>query len=311
MTENRFHPFIDLLPAWQQNYIREFKRSSGKDVGFSTCGGGWYALVVDGDESAVRQRVRKAQVQQMTEALKADPDPSTTRPSRPSLLGLARKVASESVLMTEGPFSASVYDGDERLLLVVGSNASGKSLFVQVMAYLGRKEPFNWPPVSVSIRERTGSGMGDMAGMRRSMMFGDETKQSTGATSVRVTETAFKNIWTEGDQPRLLILDEPDMGLSEDFAHAMGQLIGTRTQEQFPEGKPRPGVVVVTHSRSLVRGLIASGMRPSFVSMEVSQNLDEWLSEPQVRSLDELLALPTAARQRRRTVMELLEGAKG
>jgi hypothetical protein len=310
MTENRFHPFIDLLPGWQQNYIREFKRSSGKDVGFSSCGGGWYALVVDGQEPALRQRVRKSQIEKMTEALKADPDLIKTQPPPHSLLSLARRVASESMLMTEGPFSAWVSDGDERIVLVVGSNASGKSLFVQVMASIGRKAPFNWPPVSVSIRERTGSGMSDMASMRRSMMFGDETKQSTGATSVRVTETAFKNIWNAGDQPRLLILDEPDMGLSEDFAHAMGQLIGTRTQEQFPEGKPRSGVVVVTHSRSLVRGLIASGMRPSFVSMEVSQNLDEWLSEPQVRSLDELLALPSAAHQRRRTVMQLLDGAR-
>lgn len=310
MTENRFHPFIDLLPGWQQNYIREFKRSSGKDVGFSSCGGGWYALVVEGQEPALRQRVRKSQIEKMTEALKADPDLIKTQPPPHSLLSLARKVASESMLMTEGPFSAWVSDGDERIVLVVGSNASGKSLFVQVMASIGRKAPFNWPPVSVSIRERTGSGMSDMAAMRRSMMFGDETKQSTGATSVRVTETAFKNIWNGEDQPRLLILDEPDMGLSEDFAHAMGQLIGTRTQEQFPEGKPRSGVVVVTHSRSLVRGLIASGMRPSFVSMEVSQSLDEWLSEPKVRSLDELLALPSAAHQRRRTVMQLLDGAR-
>lgn len=311
MPENRFHTCIDLLPGWQQNYIREFKRSSGKDVGFSSCGGGWYALVVEGHEPELRQRVRKSHIEKMTEALKADPDLINTQTAPHSLVSLARKVASESMLMTEGPFSAWVSDGDERIVLVVGSNASGKSLFVQVMASIGRKAPFNWPPVSVSIRERTGSGTSDMAGMRRSMMFGDETKQSTGATSVRVTETAFTNIWNAGDQPRLLILDEPDMGLSEDFAHAMGQLIGTRTQEQFPEGKPRSGVVVVTHSRSLVRGLIASGMRPSFVSMEVSQNLDEWLSEPQVRSLDELLALPAEAHQRRRTVMQLLDGARG
>lgn len=232
---------------------------------------------------------------------------------KPTLLNLAHYVATETLLMTEGPFLPTVHVGDERLLLVVGPNASGKSMLVQMMAQVGRDAPFKWSPVTVSIRERTGSGSSDVSGMRRAMMFGDESRQSTGATSVRVTETAFRNVWMgELERPRLLFLDEPDMGLSEDYAHAMGLLIGTRTQEVFPEWRPASGVVVVTHSRCLARGLLASGIHPSFISMGSPETtLEKWLNTPTHRTLDELLSLPERSCQCRREVIEILNRAKG
>lgn len=47
---------------------------------------------------------------------------------------------------------------------------------------------------TVSIRERTGAGTSDMAGMRRMFMFGDESEQSTGATSLKTAMKAFDSV---------------------------------------------------------------------------------------------------------------------
>lgn len=74
MLSNLYHPDISALPAWQQDYIREFKRGHGKSAGFAYCKGGWYALYKEGDESALKLRVRRADVQRMTGGLRAQPD---------------------------------------------------------------------------------------------------------------------------------------------------------------------------------------------------------------------------------------------
>lgn len=230
-----------------------------------------------------------------------------------TLTQLAQDVAELSVLFNgEGsPFSCAVQEGDHRLVVVAGPNASGKSVFVQILAAWGRKEPYNWSPVTVSIRERTGSGLSEMAGMRRMFMYGDESEQSTGATSVGVTLNGFKNIWTENpEKPRLLVLDEPDMGLSEDYAFAMGQLIAEETLAAFPEGKRCSGVVVVTHSRKLVEGIRAAGVAPGFVAMEDALTLDEWLASSKHRTLEELKNLSALGHERHRQVREMVKARK-
>lgn len=223
---------------------------------------------------------------------------------------LAKDVAELSPLFNgeDAPFSCVVHAGDPRLLVVAGPNASGKSVFVQILAGWGRKAPYNWSPVTVSIRERTGAGLSEMAGMRRTFMFGDESEQSTGATSVGVALSGFKNIWTEGaNKPRLLVLDEPDMGLSEDYAFAMGQLIAAETEAAFPADKPCSGVVVVTHSRTLVEGIRAWGVNPGFVSMESTMTLDEWLTNRQHRTLEDLKNLSNLGHERQRQVRALIK----
>lgn len=71
MDGNQFHRFIEMLPPWQKDYIREFKRTSGKEAGFEAAGGGWYVLSIEG---ALPSKVRMKQVLAMTEALKKRPD---------------------------------------------------------------------------------------------------------------------------------------------------------------------------------------------------------------------------------------------
>lgn len=71
---NCYHRFLGMLPVWQQDYIREMKRTSGRDVGFAACGGGWYALNVEGDVATRKPRVRQKDVVAMMATLKERPD---------------------------------------------------------------------------------------------------------------------------------------------------------------------------------------------------------------------------------------------
>lgn len=128
---------------------------------------------------------------------------------------LARHAVEESRLLThpETPFRGTYVEGDPRVLLVTGANASGKSLAFRLIAQMARNHDI-WC-VTLSIRERTGVGTEGMERMRRAFIYGDEETSSTGATSAAVVQSGFRNI--NGEKPALLGLDEPEI-----FSHARG-----------------------------------------------------------------------------------------
>jgi ABC-type uncharacterized transport system ATPase subunit len=198
-------------------------------------------------------------------------------------------------------FQPHLQPGPGNVAMIVGPNASGKSVLFQVLAMLARQEKI--VPVTVSIRERTGAGTSDIAGMRRMFMFGDESEQSTGATSLKTVSKAFDSIQAYAEEGRraLLLLDEPEQGLSEDYAAAMGTWLGSKANALTHPNLL--GLVVVSHSRSLMRSLReALPVAPSFVSMEVPTTLEQWLEPPTPKTVDELLALPTVGSERRHKV---------
>lgn len=219
---------------------------------------------------------------------------TATKPTRVNLPAIARWVAEESVLFDDdSPFTADIADGDPRLVVITGGNADGKSLLFRVMA--AKIHQAGATPVQLSIRERAGSGGHDMAGIRRIMMFGEESEQSTGATSVTSIRRAFEgNLDREAGS--VLLLDEPELGLSEGYAVALGTYLGQQTKT-IPAACS--GVVVVTHSRPLVGTLVdAYGTRPTHVALGAPAGLDTWLTEPEVRTVEELLALADVGLER-------------
>ena len=213
---------------------------------------------------------------------------------------LAQALLEDSPFWTaaNGPFTARLSIADSRLLVIAGSNASGKSLLFRSLAFAAHKAKVL--PVTISIRERTGAGSSDMAGMRRAMMFGQEDQQSTGATSVKVVLNGFHNVL---ERSAVLMLDEPDLGLSEDYSQAFGMLLQQEHQRVLAENAKYRGLVLVTHSRALVRGLVAAGATPSFISMGLAPGEDGslagWLAGAKPRTVAELLALPDIASERR------------
>lgn len=229
----------------------------------------------------------------------------------PTLLNL---ISAESALFTDEacPFSFQTYPGGAgaRVLVLTGDNASGKSLLFQVLAGWARRE-VKADPITVSIRERTGSGLSDISGLRRAMMFGDESEQSTGATSVDTVATAFRTAaaWAADGKTPLVMLDEPDMGLSEGFAGALGEHLAHLTGE-LPD--LAFGVVIVTHSRALVRRLseglatLKLGAAHFTYMGEPAMDLAQWLAQQPEKSVEDLLALRELGSERRRAVAAIL-----
>ncbi len=216
----------------------------------------------------------------------------------------AKEVLEQAAFWThaECPFQMRLHEADPSLLVIAGPNASGKSLFFQFMAAWSKDDAL---PVTISIRERTGSGLYESASMRRAFMFGNEGEQSTGACSVKVTLTGFKNVI---DRKAVLMLDEPDMGLSEDYAHAFGRLIAQEHEKaRAAGGENYRGLVMVTHSRSLVTGLLEEGAKPSFLAAGMESSLAQWLEQRPHRSLEELLALDQVSLARWRTTNRLFK----
>lgn len=225
------------------------------------------------------------------------------------LLYLAQLVANESQLFThaQSPFRASVYEGTGNILVVTGENASGKSIFFQSMAYRAKTQ-LNALGIQISIRERTGAGTYEGSGFRRALMFGDESEQSTGATSVGVVASGFRNAisYATDDKRNVLMLDEPELGLSAGYSRAMGEYLA---QQAATLPDKALGVVVVTHSRDLVWGIIAGGggSTPNFVNLDPKpQNLGEWLTNSENRTIAELLNLQKIGHERAAQVRALL-----
>lgn len=205
-----------------------------------------------------------------------------------------------------GPFQAHLTQGVSNLVLVTGSNASGKSVFFRVLASLAKAEE-NATGITLSIRERTGSGLHEMASMRRAMMYGEEGEQSTGACSVHTAENGFGNArrYAEEGKRVVLMLDEPEMGLSEDYTSAMGQWLAQ--QAKAMTHKNELGLVVVTHSRALVKRLVEElGQNPTFVNTDSPQSVGQWLEQVPKRTVEDLLALDKLGTTRWRAMQDFI-----
>lgn len=202
----------------------------------------------------------------------------------------------ESVFRDDAsPFPSNVEVGapKSRVLVIVGPNASGKSLAFRLLAGVAHDD--KTPIITLSIRERTGSGMSDMSGMRRVMIYGDETQQSTGALSVSVIERGFANVRKRLEDKNahgtLLMLDEPELGLSDGYARALGTYLAQQVNE-LPAAAP--GLVLITHSRPMVEALCdAMGTAPHAILMgSETTSLKAWLNATESFTVEDLINLP-------------------
>lgn len=213
-----------------------------------------------------------------------------------SIKALAEDFNLTSALYTEQAelFPYEYSPGHPKVLMAAGANATGKSLYAVVLQSFCKKV-HETSPINISIRERSGAGSNGMEGMRRVFMFGDETEQSTGATSVSVVRAGFSNLnerAKEGKKP-ILLLDEPELGLSEGYSEAMGEFIADSVLKA--EGGA-VGVILISHSKPLARKLEERlGEPPSFVyagpAKASTQGFKEWLSHRETFSMEDLLNL--------------------
>jgi hypothetical protein len=196
-----------------------------------------------------------------------------------------RSALERSVLVglepTGKPVKCNYHPGDERLLVVTGENATGKSLVRRALTKFGRQDGLQVMDISPE-----GKARGGIAG---AMVYGTEEDQSTGSNSARTIKKAILTSRSR-QEPHILVLDEPDAGLSDDYAAGAGMEIAAFCSDCPASTKL---VVVVSHRRSLVGEL--SKMSPAQLCLGGCPPMGEWLTlAPLPKSLDQLIAADRA-----------------
>lgn len=220
---------------------------------------------------------------------------------------LLKEVLDTRFFAEGGPLTGRLTPGhaDSRVALVAGPNASGKSFVTDMLGHWMQAEK---PPVeflSISMRLRTREGM------HRCFMYGPlGDRDSTGSVSTIALKGGLRTA-KERTSPCMIQLDEPDLGLAEEFAYAMGQWIAQEDPTRANESCR--GLIVVTHSRELVQGFLDHAqLAPHFLHLgRPSLSFEQWREPPKRYSLEDLQELSSSSMQQYRVIKKALEKVKG
>jgi energy-coupling factor transporter ATP-binding protein EcfA2 len=191
--------------------------------------------------------------------------------------------------------------GNRRLFLITGENAGGKSFFSKVVAsFVHEESPGAIEFINVSMGMRTAPGM------HRVFMFGEESRDSTGKISLGAVLGSLRTCRSR-EKPHVLVLDEPDIGLSEGYRAGLGDLLAAFGAE-LPE--LTRALVVVTHSREVARRLMP--LAPTCIRIgEDHRPTAEWIRDGDpVRTIEELEGLAMKATPRIRAILAVLNTRK-
>lgn len=183
---------------------------------------------------------------------------------------------------------------EKPLLIITGDNASGKSFMCNGLTSFLRKETdtevsecYKVLPMLFGMSRRT------MPDISRAFIYGDEGNSSTGEISLNCILGAIKNS-QQYDTKHAIMLDEPDIGLSDAFLPSLGEYIGDY-YKNLPENAE--GLVIVTHNRTLVKALMKHN--PVTIRVGSQQSTVDWLENgPALKTIDELLTLKEEAHKR-------------
>ncbi|EGR5926529.1 hypothetical protein NDJ00_23490 [Vibrio parahaemolyticus] len=174
--------------------------------------------------------------------------------------------------------NVSIPESQSKLIVIYGDNSSGKSFFAKLMATEALHDTGIHPYI-VSMAQRTAS--------YGKMFFGNESFKSTGVCSISATlrclESAIKD-----EKTALVVLDEPDVGLSDYYSPALGEHIGQKLNG-FSDNKM---MIVISHSKHLLSGLLGSyqGSCIEF-GINTEMSLSDWSKRTERATVAELLEL--------------------
>lgn len=219
--------------------------------------------------------------------------------------------ASETYLFLEKsfPIKMNTTKGNPHVLLITGENASGKSYLAHLLARLMYNSDYKTDPMVSSMRSRTREGIS------RAMVFGSEEDDSTGNISAKTIKKAINNAKGRIEEygSSLIILDEPELGLSDSYKKACGELIGEGINQIINDDEIKNKniiVIITTHSKDLVSGLISELKdKPTFVSINKDLDLTQWLEEKIIYSKDDLIKLSDKAHQTRKAIWKAEDNA--
>lgn len=180
---------------------------------------------------------------------------------------LLKTVFEKSILLgepgSERPIRTRFSEGLSSLLVITGENASGKSIFRRALTQAARAEGLEVMHLSPE-----GKAKGGLIG---AMVYGTEEYQSTGSNSARTLLKAMQTARAR-DSRHILIFDEPDAGLSDEYAAGAGIELA-----EFCRCLPELTILVavISHRRALIGGL--AKLNPAHISVGHEQTLAEWL----------------------------------
>ncbi len=201
---------------------------------------------------------------------------------------------------------------NSNVLLVYGDNATGKSFLAKALSSFAishmEDQSVKLECIHLSMNKRTG---GDFtSAITRSMMFGSEDERSTGQISAHIIKMAFKTAASR-DSSNMIIIDEPDIGLSESYHAAIGEYISDRISEI---SNYTIGVVIVTHSRGIAEEIFFR-CNPCIANVAQSsddfQPIEDWFANgPRKHSVAEFESLNDRAGERFRQISSYMRDLK-
>lgn len=188
----------------------------------------------------------------------------------------------------ESPVFENLYleNNQSKLTIIYGDNASGKSLFGRIAESHARKSKIHVR--SASMNNRIGNGDIEKS-FQRAMIFGDQSVQSTGATSLKVAIKCLRATLSDDQDSitSLSILDEPDIGLSDRFSTTLGLYISQQLK-LFNQS----GIILICHNKQLIERLLNDYQLPvNFVGINTHLNYFDWYNSLQEATIEELLQL--------------------
>lgn len=211
------------------------------------------------------------------------------------IINIVQKIHKENKLYCDKkcpfPFHVETNNDDSKITVITGDNASGKSLFVKDFKNCAKKF-FGIKPIVVSIRERLNPSSGNEVEKRRIFSFNDESNKSTGVSSLEIIKKSLSTLaqWGKEDKT-MLILDEPETGLAQNYEYALGQYIADN-MKSLQNNPNIAGIVIVSHSKNLVKGIYESGCNMSFVYMgKEPLTVNEWINSEDRKTVDDLILL--------------------
>ena len=137
--------------------------------------------------------------------------------------------------------------GHDRLLVITGENATGKSLLRRILQQLSRDDKVEAMAISPEYRQ--------MGGIARAFVFGDETYEASGQIACHVVTTAIRT--SKGrETPHIIILDDVDVGLSDNASAGVAEAIVAYCNEPGPH---LGFVTVITHRKPILAAFAQAG----------------------------------------------------
>ena len=150
--------------------------------------------------------------------------------------------------------------------ILTGDNGTGKSLIRKVLcSSLRNQENDDTIKIAdISMEKRTGLHAGLGGG---GVFLRDVEWVATSDNSL-----SFLYSLLNSAKDRYLVLDEPELGMSQDLQKSIGIYLSKRIPETMKENR---GMLIITHSREFVRSLSVEHV---FVNLQ-KKNEEEWLNE--------------------------------